>query len=150
MDEENEEDIMSIKTIRRIAASLLNCGESRVIFDPSRLEEISKAVTKEDVRALIKNKAISKARKKGVSRSIGKIRAERKKRRGSGIGSRRGSKKTRSLSLGWTERIRAQRALLRKLNLKVGYREVYKKIKGGEFKDRAHLLMFLKERGYLK
>ena len=47
-----------LKNQRRMAASLLKCGEHRVWMDQDRLDEIAKAVTKDDIRVLIKGKAI--------------------------------------------------------------------------------------------
>ena len=65
---------------KRVAADLLGCGVNRVRFDQERLDEISEAITREEIRFLIKDGAIYKAPEKGTSR------------RGLGLGSgRRGS-----------------------------------------------------------
>ena len=54
---------------KRLAADLLGCGVSRVRFDQERIEEIVDAITREDIRYLIRDGAIYKAPEKGVSRA---------------------------------------------------------------------------------
>ena len=39
---------MNLKNQRRIAASLLKCGENRVWIDPNRLEDASDAIRSEE------------------------------------------------------------------------------------------------------
>ena len=146
---------MSLKTVRRLAAQILGVGEKRVVFDTAQSGEIAKAVTKDDVRKLIEARAITARRVKGVPRTRGRLRAERKRLRGSGAGNRRGTANARAnRKKKWIATVRAQRMLLRNLQtegkLQKGYRELYMKIKGGAFPDRARMLAHLKERGYLK
>ena len=145
-----------MKTLRRMSADLLKVGESRVWIDPSQLTEIAKAVTKDDVRRLIRLGYITAQQVKGVPRVSGRIHyTKRRKGRRSGQGKRHGTGKTRmGVKKAWMNRIRAQRELLKNLRTKnmltSGFRMVYYKIKGGEFPDRAHLTNYLKEKGYLK
>ncbi|MEM2974106.1 MAG: 50S ribosomal protein L19e [Candidatus Micrarchaeia archaeon] len=147
---------MSIKAVKRMASDILKCGESRLVMNSSHLEEIEKAITKDDVRILIRKKYVWALPKKGVPRARGKIHAERKRKgRSSGIGSRRGTSKARlSPKRVWMAKVRAQRRLLKELKLHGalvrGYRDTYNKIKGGSIRDKSHLITFLKERGYLK
>ncbi len=49
---------MNLKTQRRIAAKILKVGINRVRFDPEMLTEIKEAITKSDIRSLIKKGAI--------------------------------------------------------------------------------------------
>ena len=53
---------------KRLAADVLKVGLARVRFDPARLNDIKQAITKEDIRLLVKNGGISSVQKKGVSR----------------------------------------------------------------------------------
>ena len=145
---------MNIKAVRRISARLLKCGEKRVWIDSSKYKEIKETVTTDDIRRLIKEKTIRKIKAKGVPRTKGRIRAKKKKKgRLKGYGKRKGTAKARIKKREWILRIRAQRKLLRKLKdsglLKKGYREIYLKIKGGVFRDKAHLLTHLKSQNYL-
>ena len=81
---------MSVKTVRRVAGDILKCGISRIkILDEKRATE---ALTREDVKQLIKEKLIIKIQKIGVSRGAAKKRQSRKKSgRGRGRGKMRGS-----------------------------------------------------------
>ena len=147
---------MSINAVKRMASEIMKSGESRIRLDPTQLEEIGKAITKDDVRNLIRKGYVFAIPKKGVPRIRGKIHQNRNKSgRGRGLGKRRGTANARLNSKTiWMARVRAQRGLLRELKdqgaVTEGYRETYNKIKGGAIKDKSHLLIFLKERGYLK
>ncbi len=75
---------------KRIAASILKIGQNRVWFDPFRINDIREAITKEDIRVLIKEKAIKRKPVIGVKRRAGKIRQKRKRKgRGRGPGRKR-------------------------------------------------------------
>ena len=147
---------MSIKTVRRMAASILKAGESRVWLDPLRLEDLKKAITKDDVRHLIRKGYVDVHKKKGVPRTRGRIRARKKKEgRARGKARKHGTYSARlDTKTRWIARIRAQRKLLNELRskdkLESGFREVYLRIKGGSFPDKSHLRSFLLDRGYLK
>ncbi len=54
---------MDLSLQRRLAAEILNVGEDRVWIDPTKVEEVAKALSKQDIRELI-NKGI--IRKKDV------------------------------------------------------------------------------------
>ena len=57
---------MNLKPQKRMAASILKCGENRVYFDPYLIEDIAMAITREDIRNLVKEGAIQKRYKKGI------------------------------------------------------------------------------------
>ncbi|MCL4325409.1 MAG: 50S ribosomal protein L19e [Candidatus Thermoplasmatota archaeon] len=148
---------MMFKSIRRMAADILKCGENRVWIDPSAIEDLSVMVTRADVRTAIKAGAIAKKHIQGVSRARANIIAE-KKRKGkkSGTGTRKGGKHsivTRKEN--WIKQIRAIRDELKMLRVKkvitpAIYRKFYKRTKSGMIKSRAHLRMHLTIEGYLK
>jgi len=148
---------MDLKNQRRLAAELLKCGVHRVWMDPDNLEEIEKAVTRRDIKNLIKQ-GIIKARKiKGNSRGrIRKRLMQKKKGRRRGHGSRKGKKTARMpKKRAWIIRIRAIRAYLRELrdkgliDMKTS-RLYYRRAKGGQFKDKAHVKLHLEMEGLLK
>ena len=149
---------MALSTIKRMASQLMKAGESRIWIDPSRIEDASKAVTKDDVRGLIRQGVIKAHKKKGVSRAIGRIRDKKRRQgKGRGRGRKRGTHKARAGGKKeWLIRVRAQRKMLKDLKTKgqiasnAAYRETYLKIKGGAFPDRARMVMFLKEKNYMK
>ena len=81
---------------RRLAASLLKCGEGRVWIDPASQEELADAVTRSDVRSAIKARVIRRTPIAGTSRARARRHAkEVGKGRHSGPGSRRSSRPRR-------------------------------------------------------
>ncbi|MEM4407741.1 MAG: 50S ribosomal protein L19e, partial [Candidatus Caldarchaeum sp.] len=69
---------MTLEFQKRIAAELMKCGVSRVRFDPERLDEIESAITRAEIKQLVRDGAIQKLPSKGVSRA----RVREKHRRG--------------------------------------------------------------------
>ena len=141
---------MDLKFQRRLAASVLECGENRVWFDPTALDEIASAATKEDIRELIERGVIKRKPVKGISRArINKRKAQRRKGRRRGHGSRKGRKTARMPRKRlWIIRIRAIRRRLKYLRDtgeidRRTYRILYRKAKGGEFRSVAHLNTYL-------
>jgi len=131
---------------KRLAADLLKCGVNRVRFNEERLEDIADAITRADIRRLIKDGAIYKEQEKGVSRA--RVRARKKKR---GPGSRKGAKYSRiSRKELWMRKVRAQRKKLRqlrdrKLITKTVYRRIYRMVKAGAFKSVAAMMEYLEQ-----
>lgn len=148
---------MDLKNQRRMASELLKCGVNRVWVDPNRSEDISDAITRADVRILINSGAIAARQKKGVSRGRAEFeKAQKRKGRQSGHGSRRGRKGARKPSKErWMQAIRPIRLKLKELRDTgkidpATYRIYYLKAKGGVFKSRSHLISHLKSEDILK
>ena len=148
---------VDVKFQRRLAAEIFKCGEDRVWMDPNALEEIKEAVTKEDIRFLIKRGLIKKIPKRGISRGrINYLRMQKEKGRRKGPGSRKGKKYARyPRKLRWIKSIRGIRRTLKDLrdSDKIDsptYRKFYRLAKGGTFKSKNHLLMHMRMEGYLK
>jgi large subunit ribosomal protein L19e len=126
-------------------------------MDHDQLEEIAKAVTKDDIRLLIIGKAIKSRQKKGISSGRKKFNMQQKKKgRRRGHGSRKGAKYARLPKKElWMKTIRPIRIYLRKLrdDKKINksiYRKYYMKAKGGEFRSKHHLKTHLISDGILK
>jgi large subunit ribosomal protein L19e len=49
---------MDLKNKRRMAAELLDCGENRVWIDPNRVEDLTDAITRADIRTAIESGSI--------------------------------------------------------------------------------------------
>ena len=146
-----------LRNQRRMAATLLKCGENRVWMDYDRTEEIAKAVTKDDIRVLIKGDAIHSRQILGISNGRKKYRVkQREKGRRRGHGSRKGARRARlPRKEHWIATIRPIRAYLRSLRDEKKmdastYRKYYIKAKGGEFKSKHHLHSRLVSDGILK
>ncbi|MEM0340870.1 MAG: 50S ribosomal protein L19e [Acidilobaceae archaeon] len=141
---------------KRLAAELLGVGESRIWIDPSpdKAEEITQALTREDVAKLIEKGLIKVRPKKGNSRSRWlKRREQRQKGRRRGHGKRKGEVGARSDPEElWVKKIRKIRRYLRWLrdhgiiDRKL-YRSLYRRAKGGAFKSFSDLKMHLKALG---
>ncbi len=148
---------MDVSFQRRLAAEVLGVGVHRVWVDPNHIKEVAQAMTKDDIRELIKKGYIKALPEEGTSRHRARHRHEqRKKGRQRGHGSRKGKKTARNdPKREWINRIRALRKLLRILRDKgiidrKLYRKAYRLAKGGFFRSKRHLLMWLKEQGVEK
>ena len=148
---------MKLDKKKRLAADILGVGVNRVWIDPVRSADVSSAITREDIKSLIRQGAIKVKPEIGISR--GRLRSrslKRKMGRHSGPGSRKAASGVRSpKKANWIKTIRPLRFRLRQLKKDglVGrgeYRKLYLMIKGGSFRSKAHLESYLRERGILK
>jgi large subunit ribosomal protein L19e len=146
---------MGVSAVRKMAAGILKCGESRVKIQLSK--EVEEALTREDVKSLIRAGLVWKVQKKGTSKFRSRV-IKRQKRKGRRIreGSRKGKFGAKNPKKKiWIKGIRALRRLLKGLreNGQIGsktYTQFYPRIKGGEFRNKKHLLFYLKEHDLLK
>lgn len=148
---------MNIKTQRELAAKIFKVGSDRVWFDNTRLEDIKKAITKNDIRSLIAEDVIKKKQKTGISGfRIRKNLVQKRKGRRKGTGSKEGKRTSRApRKRDWINRVRPQRSLLDRL--KEGklitikdYGNLRKKIKGGFFRSTRHIKLYVGEKGLIK
>lgn len=148
---------MNLANQRRISAEIMNVGESKVWFDPDRLTEIKEAITKNDIRNLIKREAIKRRPELGTSRTRARKRLEqRRKGRQAGPGTRKGSRTARlTRKEAWMISVRSQRCFIKELKDKSlvedkTYRNLYLKVKGGYFRNRRHIKLYLEENKLFK
>ena len=146
-----------LRNQRRVAATILKCGENRVWMDPDRVDEVAKAVTRGDVRILVRGGVIKSKKIQGISSGRKKFSQKQKEKgRRRGHGSRKGAKYARlSRKERWINTIRPIRRYLRELRDdktidRSVYRKYYRKAKGGEFRNKHHLKTHLKSDGILK
>lgn len=144
---------------RRLAAEVLGVGESRIWISPNpdHEEEISQAVTRDDVRRLIEKGLIKVKPEKGNSHTRW---LERRRARGEGKrrghGRRKGARDARVNSREkWITTIRKIRRTLKWLRDhgvidRRLYRMLYRKAKGGTFKSTSDLRRYMVEIGALK
>ncbi|MEM0378776.1 MAG: 50S ribosomal protein L19e [Thermosphaera sp.] len=142
---------------KRLAAEVLGVGVSRIRIDPARADDVSAAITREDIRKLIKEGAIWVEPVHGIAGVSSKVRrVQRSKGRRRGHGKRKGVKTARlEEKEAWMARIRKMRRFLRYLrdkNMidKRTYRRLYRLAKGGAFKSLASLKLYLRENKILK
>lgn len=134
---------MSTVSQKRLAAELLKVGETRVWVDPEDTDRVSSAITREEIRKLIREGSIRKLPKVGISRGRKRVRKqELQAGRHKGPGSIKGHVSNSKRK--WVVRIRSIRGRLRTLRDKRFITtQVYRKLslmaKGGTFRSAAHL-----------
>jgi len=144
---------MNLSNQRRISAKTLKVGKNKVWFDGERLEEIKEAITKADIVGLIKQLAIQKRPSKGTSRVRARKRKEqRKKGRQKGAAHKKGKATARlPRKEKWMATVRTQRNFIKELKAKEVievsvYRNLYQKVKGGYFRSKRHIKLYLTEK----
>ena len=144
---------MKLSTQKRLAADVMKVGVTRVWIDPEFEDEVSLAITRDDIRRLVDEGAIQRKSAAGVSRGRARH-ALQQKRKGQRKGP--GTKKGRASTVlsgkeRWMMKIRPMRKELKSLrdNGKISrktYRELYLKAKGNAFRNTAHLKTYISER----
>jgi large subunit ribosomal protein L19e len=145
-----------LRVQRRMAADLLDCGRNRIWIDPLETDEVANAITREDIRRLIRQDVIQKREKEGTSRGRARERsAQREKGRQRGPGSREGTRGARDPDKdAWKTTVRALRDELKTLRDEgyldsSTYRTYYDRAGGGQYDSRRHLLTQLVADGVL-
>ena len=143
---------MKLNTQKKLAAKLFKGSKKRVRFDPERLTDIKEAITKYDMKALVSDGAVSEIKKRGVSRGTArKNQNQKRKGRQRGHGNRKGKKTARNPPKQvWMNKIRLLRSFLKELKDKEMfsssvYRNLYLKSKGGFFRSKKHLKLYITE-----
>ena len=134
---------MNLNKKKLLAVKTLGIGKGRIIFSNLRLDEIKDAITKQDIRDLYKDGAISirevKGQKKKQSnkrkRKSGKIKKKVNKRKQRYV---KMTRKLRKFIFG----IREQKKISKESEA-----EIRRKIRNKDFKSIAHLKEYLKETG---
>ena len=141
-----------MRSKKRLAGEILKVSPNKVKFAVDALEDIKKAITRADLRGLIAIKKIVKDRSNHQSRvRARKMIVQKRKGRQSGPGSKKGSKhSTITKKEKWMIKVRAQRDFIKELREKKlitvqNYRSLYRKIKGGYFRNKRHIKLYLTE-----
>lgn len=142
---------------RRLAASVMKCSPKRVWLDPTKADQIKEAITKQDIRGLVHNGVVQEKQERGISRGRARHRhSQQKKGRRKGHGSRKGVKTSRlPAKEQWMTKVRLQRVYLKMLRSKgllesTGFRALYAKSKGGFFRSKRHVALYIEENNLIK
>lgn len=142
---------INLRDKRELAARLLDVGANRVKFDPQYLEDITDAITRENIKSLVTARTILVRGIKGTSRGRTRARHLNAKKRGKGHGSKKGSKGARrGKKQLWVKRVRAMRRRIKIMKnrgeiSKAAFWSLYTKINGGQVRTLAHLRELAKE-----
>lgn len=143
---------MSIKLTRRIASELMSRGESAIRIKPEFIPDVKKALTREDVRQLIKEgKVYALKEKRNLSAYAKVLREKRAKGRRRGPGRRKGTERARG-TVEYKKRIRGQRRALKALKEdrsidNEAFKKYYALVKGGTFISKAALISRIRSDG---
>jgi len=148
---------MNVKVQKRIAADILGCGVNRIWINPEEKDRVSMAITRGDIKKLIRDGVIKKRPEISVSRARARVLHEKKKMgRRRGHGSRKGKKTSKiGKKRRWINTIRPLRRELKALReekkLEHGsYRRLYRMAGSGAFRSVSYMKTYIEEHGYAK
>merc|ERR1711918_15841 len=140
MGRQQTKDMVSLKLQKRLAASVLKCGQRKIWLDPNEVNEISLANSRLNIRKLAKDGLVIKKPTKVHSRySQRKHLAAKRKGRHTGLGKRVGCKDARMpQQIIWMRRLRVLRRLLKKYrDAKTIHKEKAKAIQEKQIAEQA-------------
>lgn len=140
-----------------LAGKILGVSPGKIRFAADALPEIQKAITRSDIRGLVAMGKIMILGRNQHSRGRARdILIQKRKGRQRGKGSHKGSKHSIvGRKEQWITRVRVQREFLQQLRQKgqlekKDYRQLYLLSKGGYFRNKRHIKLYLTEHHLLK
>ena len=141
----------NLKSKKRLVARITGAGIKRILFDSEHLDDITEAITRDDIRSLMTANTIKIKSLKGASRGRAKTKKIQKSKRGTKQGSKKGTKGARvGKKEVYVKKVRSLRYILkvvkdRKEVTNEEFWSLYKKVGGNTVRNKAHLHTLIKE-----
>jgi large subunit ribosomal protein L19e len=142
--------VVNLRKKRELIARLMGVGVNRVRFEPDKLDDVADAITRENIRSLIKNGTVWTAKVKGTSRARAEKKLKTRRKRGLPAGSKKGKKSARTGKKElYVRKVRSMRRNLKVLKdrneiTRAVYWLIYKKVNGGQVRSLSHLRELIK------
>ena len=142
---------VNLKSKKRLVSRITGVGIKRIHFDSEHLDDITDAITRDDIRSLMTANTIKIKSLTGASRGRAKIKKIQKSKRGTKQGSKKGTKGARvGKKEVYVKKVRSLRHILkvakdRKDITNKEFWSLYKKVGGNTVRNKAHLLTMIKE-----
>ncbi len=141
-----------MKQKKSLAAKILKTSPGKIRIVAGAEADVAKAITRSDVRGLIAVGKIYETSSSQQSRGRARrIAVQKRKGRRSGRGTKKGKKFAGfPRKEQWMTRVRVQREFLSELKVKKlvsqeSYKELYAKSKGGYFRNKRHIKLYITE-----
>ncbi len=143
--------VVNLKTKRHLVSRILGVGLDRIKFDPTNLDDVADAITRQNIRSLMTANVIEVKPIKGTSKGRAHFKKAQRKKRSKKQGSKKGSKGARiGKKQVYVRKIRAMRHQLkvskaRKEITNESYWKLYKQVNGNQVRNLAHLRSLIEE-----
>ena len=143
--------VVNLKAKKRLAARVLGVGVHRVRLSEDHLEDVSNAITRNEIRSLVTANTITVRPFTGTSRGRAHAKKAQRNKRGTTQGSKQGRKGARvGKKEVYVAKVRALRRLLKiaKVRNDITNSEfwmLYKKVGGNTVRNKAHLRALMEE-----
>jgi large subunit ribosomal protein L19e len=150
---------MNFRSQKNLASRALGISKKRIKLNVTteNKKDFKELISREGVKDLVEQKAISVLPKTGNSRTrANKIMTQKAKGRRSGHGNRKGTANARfNTKTKWIIKIRSLRVMLKnlkedgRLDVKT-HRELYRKSKGNFFRNKRHISLYMEQNNLIK
>ncbi|GKS67220.1 50S ribosomal protein L19e [Nitrosarchaeum sp.] len=143
--------VVNLKAKKRLVARVTGVGIHRVRLDSDYLDDVSDAITRQNIRSLLTAKKITIKPIVGTSKGRAQMKKAQKHKRGTTQGSKKGRKGARVGKKDvYVAKVRSLRRLLkiakdRKELTNSEFWALYKKVGGNTVRNKAHLRLLMEE-----
>jgi large subunit ribosomal protein L19e len=143
--------VVNLRAKKRLVSRITGVGIHRIWFDAEHVDDITDAITRENIRSLLTANTVKIKPFKGTSRGRARVKKIQKRKRGTTAGSKKGAKGARvGKKQVYVKKVRALRYLLkvfkdRKEITNPQFWSLYKKVGGNTVRNKAHLRLLVDE-----